>query len=280
MLNACRHLEQQGFEVTYLPVDSQGFVAPESLEAAIRPETILVSIMHANNEIGTIQDIESFVKICDKHDIPFHTDSVQSFLKVPVDVKKLGVAMATFSGHKIHAPKGIGFIYKRADLAIKRQIDGGGQEQGLRAGTENTAYIIGLSKAIEMFSPEDVEKMKDLQSRVVKELTSIDGVRLNGPQDLAKRVCNNINISIENMEGEFILGELSNKGICISTGSACSSKSTKVSPVLMAINCPSEFIHGNIRISISKYTTEDEINALMSVLKGVLETNSNSLREV
>jgi cysteine desulfurase len=280
VLNSCRHLEEQGFEVTYLPVDDLGFVSPDDLERAIRPDTILVSIMHANNEVGTVQDIKRFVEICDRHSIPFHTDAVQSFLKVPFDVAELGVAMATFSGHKVHAPKGVGFIYKRKDITVRRQIDGGGQEHNYRAGTENVPYIIGIGKAIELFSEADIEHMKNLQAMLITELLGMEGVRLNGPEDLTKRVCNNINISVKHIEGEFLLNKLSDAGICVSTGSACSSKSTKLSPVLVALQCPAEFIHGNVRVSISKYTTEDEINQFLHVFRGTVLGESGALREV
>ena len=280
VINTCKHLEEQGFEVTYLPVDSRGFILAEDLNKAIRPNTILVSIMHANNEIGTIQDIVSFVKICNQHNIPLHTDAVQSFLKLSIDVEKLGIAMATFSGHKIHAPKGIGFIFKRKDIKIKRQIDGGGQEFGFRSGTENTPYIIGLNEAIQIFSQKDVRNMKNLQDYFIKELMKINSIHLNGPEDLTKRICNNINFSVANMEGEYLLNQLSRRKICISTGSACSSKSTKISPVLKAINCPTEYIHGNLRASLSKFTTKREIVIFLKELKNILKQNINSLKEV
>ncbi len=278
VINTCKHLEEQGFEITYLPVDREGFVSPKELEKAIKSDTILVSIMHAQNEIGTIQDIENFVKICSKHNVSFHIDAVQSFLKLPLDVKELGLSMATFSGHKIHAPKGIGFIFKRRDIKIRRQIDGGGQEFGLRSGTENTAYIVGLSKAIKLFSNKDIEKMRVLQKFLIIKLSKMKNILLNGTKDLTKRICNNINISVENVEGEHILNELSKKGICVSTGSACSSKSTKVSPILKAVNCPSEFIHGNIRISISKFTSQKDIKEFFNAFVSITNSRNYNLK--
>jgi len=280
VLNTCKHLTEQGFEITYLPVDSHGFVKSEDLERAIRPDTIFVSIMYANNEIGTIQDLAVLIEICNRHNIIFHTDAVQSFLKLPFDVKKLGLAMATFSGHKIHAPKGIGFVYKRKNVQIRRQIDGGGQEYGLRAGTENTAYIIGLNKAVKLFLTKDIRRMAVLQDYTIKELCKIDSIRLNGPTDLTKRICNNINFSVANIEGEFLLNELSKRKICVSTGSACSSKSTKLSPILKAINCPAEYIHGNVRTSLSKFTSKGEIDVFLNALRDILKESDGILKEV
>jgi len=271
VINTYKHLEQQGFEITLLPVDSEGFINSVDLEKAIRPTTILASIMHANNEIGTIQPIEELSAVCFRYNIPLHIDAVQSYLKLPIDVKKMNVSMASFSGHKIHAPKGIGFAYINSDLAVVRQTDGGSQEYKMRAGTENTAYIIGLAKAIEMFSPKDVIYIRKLQSFLINKLTKLSGIRLNGPSDLSTRVCNNINISSNFMEGELLLNELSSVGICVSTGSACSSKLTKLSPILQAISCPVEYLHGNIRISISKYTTKEEIEIFLTEIKKLLK---------
>lgn len=280
VINSCSSLEKAGFEVTYLPVDEEGFVSAESLEKNLRDDTILVSIMHANNEIGTIQKLSDLSAVCRKRNVFFHTDAVQSFLKVPFDVKKLGVDLATFCGHKIHAPKGVGFIFKSKDLKLMRQIDGGGQEFGLRAGTENIPYIMGLAKAVELFSIKDVAKIKVLQTYLIDELLRMKGIHLNGPADLENRICNNINISVQNMEGEFILSELSNRGICVSTGSACSAKSTKVSPVLMAIGCPTEFVHGNIRVGISKFTTREEVDLFLVNFGEILKEAAGTLNMV
>jgi cysteine desulfurase len=276
ILNACAHLEQAGWKVTYLSVDSEGFVSTKDLENAITEETVLVSIMHANNEVGTIQPITEFARICHEHNVVFHTDAVQSFLKTGVDVEAMGIDMASFSGHKIHAPKGIGFIYVRKGIQLTRQIDGGGQESKLRAGTENTPYILGLAKAIELSTHEDINKMQLLQSYLIERLRAIDGVRINGPLNLEKRVCNNINFSTVKMAGDDLLKKLSTLKICVSTGSACSSKSTKVSPVLEAIKCPAEYIHGNIRVSLSKYSTKEEIDILFDALHQILRSSNTS----
>ncbi len=270
VINTCKHLEEQGFSITYLKVDSDGFVDLDELQRAISKKTILVSIMHANNEIGTVQDLERIAAICSQHNIPLHTDAVQGFLKLPFNVQTLPVALATFAGHKIHAPKGIGFVYRRKGIKLRREIDGGAQEFNLRAGTENLPYILGLAKAIFLISKKDIERMKKLQKYLLDELMRLPNIRLNGSVDLERRVCTNVNVSFENLEAENLLNKLSNEGVCISTGSACSSKSTKTSPVLLAIQCPTEYIHGNLRISISRYTTKREANYLLSNLKRIV----------
>lgn len=274
VINTCKHLEEAGFNVTYLPVDKDGFVDPGDIERSITPQTILVSIMLVNNEIGTIQDISAISEVCRRHNVFLHTDAVQAYSKVPIDVKKINLALATFSGHKIHAPKGIGFIYKRKDVTIKRQVDGGGQEMGLRAGTENLPYIIGLAEAVRISSEKEVNKMKELQKYAIEKILEIPGARINGPIDLVKRVCNNINVAFNSIEGELILNELSEQGICVSTGSACSSRSARLSPVLKAIECPVEYVHGNIRISTSRYTTKKEIDVFLKKLKDIISKKS------
>lgn len=269
IINSCKHLEQNGYTVTYLPVDDEGFVSVTDVENAITPNTVLVSVMHANNEVGAIQPMEEIAELCARHAIAFHTDAVQSFTKLPLSVKKTPITMASVAGHKFHAPKGIGFAYIRKGTQIVRQNDGGGQERKLRAGTENAGYIAGLATAIELCSEQDTVQMKKLQKYLIDQLTSRDGIRLNGPANLEKRVCNNINISTSKMNGELLLQELSKRGICVSTGSACSSKSTTVSPILLAINCPPEYLHGNIRISTSRYTTKAEIDAFLEAFDAI-----------
>ncbi|MEK9161030.1 MAG: cysteine desulfurase family protein [Patescibacteria group bacterium] len=272
VIQSCKHLEEQGFSVTYLGVDEEGFVRIEELEAAIRPDTILVSVMHVNNEIGTVQDLKRIVAVCTAHQVPVHTDAVQGFLKEPFNVQEIGVALATFAGHKVHAPKGIGFIYRRKGVKIRREIDGGSQELGLRAGTENIPYILGLAEAVNQISSKDIARMKELQAYLATELLALPQVRLNGTHDFSKRVCTNINIAFENIEAEQLLNKLSARGICVSTGSACSSKSTKTSPVLLGIHCPTEYIHGNLRISISRYTTRGEVQYCVKELKNILRS--------
>ncbi len=272
VIQSCKHLEEQGFEVTYLGVDNEGFVSPEELDKNIRPDTILVSIMHANNEIGTVQDIVSIAAICNRHKLALHTDAVQGFLKESLDLKTHNIALATYAGHKVHAPKGIGFVFKRRDIKLRRVIDGGNQEFNMRAGTENVPYIIGLARAVESISNIDVQRMKDIQKYAIEEIKKFPRVRINGSTDLSRRICSNLNISFENIEAEKLLNKLSDRGICVSTGSACSSKSTKTSPVLLAIQCPTEYIHGNIRISFSKYTKKEDINYFLKNLKEILHS--------
>jgi cysteine desulfurase len=272
ILSTSAYLEREGFKVTYLEVDNGGFVDPKALEAAITEETCLISIAHANNEIGTIQPIERLTRI--RPDIAFHTDAVQSFLKMDFNVDALGVDLASFSGHKFHAPKGIGFVYKRKGCQLTPQIHGGQQEMHLRSGTENVPYIIGLGKAIEEMSESDLVYMRRLQRELIAKLKTISGVRINGPEDLSKRLCTNVNFSYEALEGEVILNELSSHGIYVSTGSACSSKYSRVSHVLQSINCPTRFIHGNIRVGISKFTTIEEVDTFIVKFKNIIAAHS------
>lgn len=270
VLNTCHSLSIEGYDVTYLPVNAEGFVTPESLRQAIRPDTLLVSIMHANHEIGTIQNLSELATICQKKNIDFHTDAIQSYLKEPLDVQKTPISLASFSGHKIHAPKGIGFIYKRKNVALRRQVEGGNQESKMRAGTENVAYILGLAKAVSQYCPETIQYMKSLQEYLLKELSSLPGCRLNGPANLDFRLCNNINISFISLEGEMMLNALSEAGIFVSTGSACSSRSNRFSAVLEAIRCPIEYIYGNIRIGISRFTQQNDLDVFLETLRTIL----------
>lgn len=270
VMNPCQSLERRGYEITYLPVNTEGFVNPESLRQEIRPDTILVSIMYANHEIGAIQPLSELAHICQSKNVCFHTDAVQSYLKVPLDVKQTPVSLASFSGHKVHAPKGIGFIYKRKNILLKQQIEGGNQEFRLRAGTENVPSILGLAKAAELYTSQDINRMKALQSFLIEELTQIQGCKLNGPSNLDLRLCSNVNISFNGMEGEMLLNALSEAGIYVSTGSACSSRNTRFSHVLEAIHCPIEYIYGNIRIGLSRYTNKDELISLLAQLQKIL----------
>lgn len=276
ILNSCKHLETQGFEVTYLSVDNEGFISLDELKKAIRPNTLLVSIMHINNEIGSIQPIKDIARICHNHGIVFHTDAVQSYQKARIDVRDFELDMASFSGHKIHAPKGIGFVYIKEGLKVTRQVDGGGQETKMRAGTENTAYIAGLAKATLLTTDKDRAKMQKLQKYLMDELENTSNIHINGPKNLSRRGINNINISSNRMEGAEILQKLSDRGIYVSTGSACSSKSQRVSPVLEAIGCPAEYIHGNVRVSLSKFTTKEEIDTFLTAFKDILNSATGS----
>ncbi len=270
VLAVCAHLESEGFAITYLQVDSEGFVSIDELKSALRVDTILVSIMHANNEIGTIQPIYEIADVCYEHGVAFHTDAVQSFLKVPLHLQHPGITFATFSAHKVHGPKGVGAVFRRSNIVITRQIDGGDQEFGLRAGTENVPGIVAFAAAIENYTEGDTERMREQQSWLMTVLQGMAGVRVNGPTASEMRVCNNINVSFLGIEGERLLHLLSDRGFAVSTGSACSSRSSKVSPVLRSIGVPVEFIHGNIRISISKYTKMSELKKIVKELRKIL----------
>ena len=266
---SCKSLEKQGFQVTYLDVDKEGLVNPKDVEKAIRKDTILVTIIAANNEIGTIQDIEEIGKICKEKNIIFHTDAVQAFTKVPIDMKKMNINLVSISAHKIHGPKGIGAlaIY---NAEIKRLIDGGPQEFELRAGTENIPGIIGLAEAVKITNDKDVKQMEKLRDRLIDGIfKKIDNVKLNGSRK--KRLCNNVNVCFKGIEGEAIGAHLDAKGIASSSGSACSSKSLKPSHVLKAIGLSDAEANGCLRLTLSKYTTEKEIDYVLDNLEGIIK---------
>lgn len=263
------YLKNKGFKVTQIGVDKEGIIKLNELKKALRKDTILVSIMHANNEIGTIQPIKEIGKLCRKKSIIFHTDAVQSFSKVPIDVKKQYIDLASFSGHKIHGPKGVGMLYKRKGIKLLPLQFGGSHEFKLRAGTENVPGIVGFAKAVTLIKKSDLNRMKKLRDYLIKEVLKISGSRLNGSNK--KRLVNNANFSFKFIEGESILMMLNEKGIAVSTGSACSSKSLEPSHVLKAINVPVKQIQGSIRITLSKYTTKKEVDYLIKHLKNIIK---------
>jgi len=266
VLNACKFLEKDGFNVTYLNVDKDGFVNPEDVAKEIRKDTILVSIIHGNNETGTIQPIEEIAKICREKSVYFHTDACQSFTKTEIDVKKQNLDLITINSHKIHGPKGVGALYIKKGTNIHPLLHGGGHEFGLRSGTENISGIVGFAKAVEVAKEKHIKHMTKLRDKLINGiLKEIPHTRLNGPKE--KRLCNNANISFEFIEGESLLMRLDDKGIEVSTGSACSSKSLDPSHVLLAIGLKHEIAHGSIRFSLSKYTTEEEIDYTIKILK-------------
>jgi cysteine desulfurase len=269
VLETCRFLEKMGFEIKYLDVDREGFVDLKQLEDSITNKTCLVSIMHANNEIGTIQPIDKIGEICRKKGVIFHTDAVQSFTKVPIDVKKIKVDLISLSGHKIHGPKGIGVLYKRKNVKIGALIHGGGHEFGLRSGTENVAGAAGFAKAVELVKKEDIEKMKKLRDKLIDGLMKIPETILNGSKD--KRLCNNVNVAFKYIEGEALVLRLDDEGIAASTGSACSSKSLLPSHVLLAIGLKPQEAHGSLRLTLSRYTTEKEIDYALKIISQVVE---------
>ncbi len=270
VLNACKWLESQGFKVTYLDVDRQGFVNPDALEKAITKSTILVSIIHGNNEIGTIQDLEALGKICRKHNVYFHTDACQSYTKTELNVKKQSLDLVTMNSHKIHGPKGVGALYIRNGVKITPLLHGGGHEHNLRSGTENVSGIIGFAKAVKMTSSGHVRQMRKLRDYLIENVLKIPETMLNGTVG-DKRLCNNANFSFKYVEGESIGAYLDAKGICTSTGSACSSRSLEPSHVLIAIGLKPEEAHGSLRITLSRFTSKEEIDTLLKVLPGIIE---------
>ena len=269
VLNSAKVLEKNGFEVTYLDVDENGIVDIEALEKNIRKDTILVSIMYANNEIGVIEPISQIGSICKKHNIIFHTDAVQAYAHVNIDVNKENIDLLSVSGHKFGGPKGIGFLYKRSNINIPSVIEGGSQEMNKRAGTENVAGIIGMSEAAKK-AFENIDNTtkyeKELRDYSINRiLTEIPYCRLNG--DKYSRLSNNINISFNFIEGESLLLLLNKYGICASTGSACTSNSLEPSHVLLAIGLPHEIAHGSLRLTLSSQTTKEEMDFVIDKLK-------------
>lgn len=268
VLHTCAQLEKQGFEVTYLPVDGFGMVSPADLEAAIRPDTILVTIMYANNEMGTIMSIKELAEVAHKHKVLFHTDAVQAVCHIPIDVKAEGIDMLSLSGHKFHGPKGIGALYIRRGVSVDPLISGGAQERNRRAGTENVPAIVGMGYAAEIAAStmiEDGERLTKLRDRMISYiLENIPYVKLNGHP--TKRLPGNVNVSIEYIEGEAILLMLDINGIAASSGSACTSGSLDPSHVLLAMGLPHEIAHGSLRLSISDMTTDEEVDYVLDVL--------------
>lgn len=278
ILHTCEYLETKGFEITYLDVDENGLVKLDELTAAIRPDTILISVMFANNEIGTIEPIAEIGKIAHEHGVLFHTDAVQAYTQVPIDVEAMNIDMMSTSGHKINGPKGIGFLYIRKGVKIKSFIHGGAQERHRRAGTENVTGIIGLAKAAEIATAnmkertaEEIKVRDHLIERIEKE---IPYAKLNG--DRVKRLPNNVNFSFQFVEGESMLILLDSKGICASSGSACTSGSLDPSHVLLAIGLPHEIAHGSLRLTISDQITMGDADYVVDNLKEIV----NHLREM
>lgn len=274
VLNSCKWLEKQGVKVTYLDVDKEGFVNPKDVEYAITDKTLVASIIHGNNEVGTIQNLKEIGEICKKKKVLFHTDACQSFTKVDVDVEKDNLDLVTLNAHKIHGAKGVGVLYLREGIKINPLLHGGGQEFKLRSSTENIPGIVGFGKAVEITNKKDVEKMNKLRDKLIQGILDIPNTRLNGAKD--KRLCNNVNISFKNIEGEAMGSFLNSKGIFVSTGSACSSKSLEPSHVLLALGLSGMEANSSIRLSISKYTTEEEIDYVLKELKKIV----NKLREI
>lgn len=271
VLETCKYLEKKGAKVTYLGVDKEGFIDLNELKNSITNKTFLISIMHANNEIGTIQNIYEIGKIAKEKNILFHTDATQSFTKTQIDVKKMNIDLLSTSSHKIHGPKGVGMIYIKEGVKIEPLFHGGGHEKKMRSGTENVSGIVGFAKAVEISNDKENKKMSQLRDKLIDGiLKSISDTKLNGPKG-NNRLVNNINISFTNVEGEAIGGYLENNGIFVSTGSACMSHTLSGSHVLKAIKLPDLEQNSSIRFSISKYTTEKEIDEVLKILPKIIE---------
>ena len=272
ILHTCEWLEKQGFEITYVPVDADGLVNPADVEAAITDKTILISIMAANYEIGTIEPIEEIAKIAHAHHVLFHTDAVQAIGAIPVDVRAIGCDLLSLSGHKFHGPKGVGALYIKQGTRIDNLIHGGAQERGRRASTENVAGIVGMAEAIELATaniPEKAARISALRDQLIDGLTALPYVRLNGHR--TKRLPGNVNVSVRFIEGESLLLRLDLAGVAASSGSACTSGSLDPSHVLLAIGLPHEIAHGSLRLSLSDTTTQEEVDYVLSVLPGIIE---------
>ena len=275
VLHTCEALEKQGFTVTYVGVDEYGVVDLAELESVVTENTALVAIMFANNEIGTIEPVERIAEIAHAKGALFFTDAVQAVGAVDIDLSKLKVDMLSLSGHKLHAPKGIGMLYVRKGVFIDNLIDGGGQEKRKRGGTENVPYIVGLAKAIEIASARipELDEVRRKRDRLISELTKIPYSKLNGHP--TERLSGNVNVGFEFIEGESILMWLDMADICASTGSACSSASLDPSHVLLATGVPHEKAHGSIRLSITHETTDEDIDYILEVLPPIIERLRN-----
>ena len=271
--NLCEHLESKGYEITWLEVDEEGSLDLEELRAALRPDTALVSVMLANNETGVLFPVEEIGRIVrENSEALFHVDGVQAVGKIPIDLRNSNVDLFALSGHKLHAPKGIGALYIRKGVSLSPFIIGGGQERGRRAGTENMPYIVALGAACELANNftghEEVRRLRDkLEDRI---LSAIANSHLNGTKDRARRLPNTANISFEHIEGESILARLDEAGVCVSTGSACNAESHVSSATLRAMNIPYSLAQGSIRFSLGRYNTESEIDDTLSLLPRII----------
>lgn len=273
VLHTCQALEKEGFEVTYLPVNNEGLVEVADFEAAIRPETILATIMFANNEIGTVQPIAKLAEIAHAHNVTFHTDAVQAFAHLPINVNECGIDLMSVSAHKFNGPKGVGFLYVRRGVKLENLIDGGQQERGKRATTENVPGIVGLAAAAKIAIADleqEYARQLEIRDHAIKRiLAEIPHAKLNGSWD--KRLANNINFSFEFIEGEGMLLQLAARGICVSSGSACTSGSLDPSHVLLAIGLQHEIAHGSLRMTLGHFTQLEDVDFAIDSLKTTLQ---------
>jgi len=271
VLNVAKSLERTGhLRASYLNVDGEGFINVEQLKNQISQETVLVSVQHANQEIGTIQDIEEIGKICHEKKVPFHVDAVQSFTKVPINVKEMNIDLLSISAHKFHGPKGIGALYIKEGLKLKPLIEGEYHEFGYRSGTENIPGAVGFAKAVKMVDDSQLEHMRRLRYYLMERLLEVPDARLNGPRGDA-RLCNNVNITFRFVEGESVLLHLDMRGIIVTTGSACFSRTLEPSHVILALGLKHEDAHGSVRFSLSKYNTLEEMDYTVENVRDVVE---------
>ena len=273
VLHTCQVLEREGFEVTYLPVDEHGLVSVEDFKAAMRPDTILASIMFANNEIGTIEPVRQLAAAAHEANVVFHTDAVQAFGHEPIDVNELGIDMLSASSHKIYGPKGVGLLYVRRGVKLQNLLDGGQQERGRRGSTENVPGIVGFARAAELavdeLAPEHNRQLALRDHAIRRILAKIPSAKLNGSWE--SRLANNVNFSFEFIEGEGMLLQLAARGICVSSGSACTSGSLDPSHVLLAIGLPHEIAHGSLRLTLGRDTTLEDVDFAVDSLKATLQ---------
>lgn len=273
VLHTCQALEREGFEVTYLPVDEHGLVSVEDFKAAMRPDTILASIMFANNEIGTIEPVRQLAAAAHEANVVFHTDAVQAFGHEPIDVNELGIDMLSASSHKIYGPKGVGLLYVRRGVKLENLLDGGQQERGRRGSTENVPGIVGFARAAELavdeLAPEHNRQLALRDHAIRRILAEIPSAKLNGSWE--SRLANNVNFSFEFIEGEGMLLQLAARGICVSSGSACTSGSLDPSHVLLAIGLPHEIAHGSLRLTLGRDTTLEDVDFAVDSLKATLQ---------
>ncbi|MFP4051668.1 MAG: cysteine desulfurase family protein [Thermoplasmata archaeon] len=270
VLNSAKALEKEGFDVTYIEVDEDGFVDLDLLKESITEETILVSVQHGNQEVGTLQPIERIAEICEENDIVFHTDATHTFTKIPIDVENLPVDLITMSAHTIHGPRGIGALYIREGTQIKKQMDGGFQENDLRAGVENIPDAVGFAKAVELVDEEEIDRIKKMRDRLIERLLEeIPDSTLNGPRE--ERIPQNANITFHYVEGESITLHLDMRGIAVSTGSACFSKSLEASHVIMGIGGDHERAHGSIRFTFGRFNDMDDVDEVVEAVSYVIE---------
>lgn len=278
VIETCKFLESQGFRITYLPVDQDGLINPDDVRRAITPQTVIVSVMHANNEVGVIEPLSEISRITRERGVYLHTDAVQTVGHLPIDVNQLGVDLLSMSAHKLYGPKGVGALYVRPGTKMISFMHGGGQERGRRAGTENIAGIVGLGKAVEIAGndmDEEASRLTALRDKLIHGIfEKIGDVHLNGHP--RTRLPNNVNVSIESVEGESICLYLDMAGICASTGSACSSGSNEPSHVLLALGMPRELAHGSLRLTLGKWTTEAQIDETLTSLSSII----GRLREI